>query len=177
RLWLRHLLRDKEALPSSGQAFFCFALLMVLQWVSLGFGNQLPLSVHAGIRQLAFVAAPVVLMAVLLTTKPRHGLALRWPSLKAWGLSVVLAVLLLPPLAEVSYRIINEVPDIKKLLIENHPLADALESVRARDTATRLRYFLALAVLPALCEELAFRGFILTGLRTRFRPWTAILLS
>ena len=177
RLWLRHLLRDKEALPSSGQALFCFGLLMVLQWVSLGFGNQLPFSVHAGIRQLAFVAAPVVLMAVLLTMKPRHGLALRWPSLKAWGLSVVLAVLLLPPLAEVSYRIINEVPDVKKLLTENHPLAEALESVRARDAATRLRYFLALAVLPALCEELAFRGFILTGLRSRFRPWTAILLS
>jgi hypothetical protein len=30
--------------------------------------------------------------------------------------------------------------------------------------------------LPALCEELAFRGFVLTGLRRRFRPWTAILL-
>ena len=32
-------------------------------------------------------------------------------------------------------------------------------------------------MLPALCEELAFRGFILTGLRRRFRPWTAVFLS
>ncbi|HZT82943.1 MAG TPA: CPBP family intramembrane glutamic endopeptidase, partial [Gemmataceae bacterium] len=39
------------------------------------------------------------------------------------------------------------------------------------------QYLLALAVLPAVCEELAFRGLILAGLRQRFRPWTAILLS
>jgi membrane protease YdiL (CAAX protease family) len=32
-------------------------------------------------------------------------------------------------------------------------------------------------LLPAICEEIAFRGFILNGLRSRFHPWTAILLS
>ncbi len=32
-------------------------------------------------------------------------------------------------------------------------------------------------VLPAVCEELAFRGFILTGLLRRFRPGTAIVMS
>ncbi len=29
----------------------------------------------------------------------------------------------------------------------------------------------------AVCEELTFRGFILTGLQRRFRPRTAVLLS
>src|SRR5205823_1216781 len=29
----------------------------------------------------------------------------------------------------------------------------------------------------SFCEELAFRGFILTGLRRRFHPWTAIFMS
>ena len=32
------------------------------------------------------------------------------------------------------------------------------------------------ALLPALCEELAFRGFLLTGLQKSFRPRTAVLL-
>jgi membrane protease YdiL (CAAX protease family) len=36
---------------------------------------------------------------------------------------------------------------------------------------------LVFAVLPAVCEELAFRGFILTGLRRRFRTGTAIVIS
>jgi hypothetical protein len=34
-----------------------------------------------------------------------------------------------------------------------------------------------LLVLAPVCSELAFRGFVLTGLRRRFHPWTAILLS
>lgn len=41
-------------------------------------------------------------------------------------------------------------------------------------------YFLALllmAVIPAVCEELMFRGVILHGLRSRFSEWSSILLS
>jgi sodium transport system permease protein len=36
---------------------------------------------------------------------------------------------------------------------------------------------LAVAVLPAVCEELAFRGFILSGLRHIGNRWTAIVIS
>ena len=39
-LWLRRLFREKEALPTAGQAFFCFAMLLVLRWLSLGFGAR-----------------------------------------------------------------------------------------------------------------------------------------
>src|SRR5262249_44099080 len=35
RLWLRHLFRDKEPLPSVGQAMFCFALIVGLRGLSL----------------------------------------------------------------------------------------------------------------------------------------------
>jgi membrane protease YdiL (CAAX protease family) len=43
--------------------------------------------------------------------------------------------------------------------------------------SVRLLYFLVLAVLPAVCEELAFRGFNLGGLGRRCRPLTAVFLS
>ena len=36
---------------------------------------------------------------------------------------------------------------------------------------------LLLALVPAVCEELAFRGFILSGLRSGGRKWTAIMIS
>jgi len=36
---------------------------------------------------------------------------------------------------------------------------------------------LLLAVLPAICEELAFRGFILSGLRHLGSKWGAIVIS
>jgi len=37
--------------------------------------------------------------------------------------------------------------------------------------------FLLIAVLPAICEELAFRGFILSGLRRLGHKWWAVVLS
>ena len=65
-------------------------------------------------------------------------------------------------------------------LEQYHPLTSELQKlVMGGDTslANRLWFLLVLGLLPALCEELAFRGFILTGLSRRFRPWTAVLLS
>ena len=41
---------------------------------------------------------------------------------------------------------------------------------------TRLQFAL-LVIVGAVSEEFAFRGFILSGLRQRFRPATAIFLS
>ena len=35
-LWLKRLLREKEALPSAGEALFCFALILGLRWLSMG---------------------------------------------------------------------------------------------------------------------------------------------
>src|SRR5439155_13829294 len=36
RLWLRRLFREKEALPSTGQALFGFALIVALHWIVSG---------------------------------------------------------------------------------------------------------------------------------------------
>jgi sodium transport system permease protein len=64
---------------------------------------------------------------------------------------------------------------IKAALEEYHPLTGELRGPGA--AAAPVRYFLVLALLPAVCEELAFRGFVLSGLARRFRPASAVLLS
>jgi sodium transport system permease protein len=172
-LWLRRLFREKEALPTAGQAFFCFAMLLVLRWLSLGFGRDKPVLSLTAVCQLAFTAAPPLFMALLLTTRPRQGLALRLPPAWSWPAAALLAVLCVPPLAWLTLLILDQFPGLKLLLEEHHPLTGALQS----NGGLSINYLLVLAVLPALCEELAFRGFILTGLRRRFHPWTAVFLS
>ena len=172
-LWLRRLFRDKEALPTAGQAFFCFALLMVLRWLSLGFGRDRSMLDVTAVCQLAFTAAPPLFMALLLTTRPRQGLALRLPPWWSWPAAAVLAVLCVPPLAWLTFLVLDQFPALKLLLQEYAPLAGTLQSEAGRSTL----FLVLLAVLPAACEELAFRGFILNGLRRRFRPWTAVFLS
>ncbi len=97
-LWLRRLFREKEALPTAGQALFCFAMLLVLRWLSLGFGRDQPVLSITAVCQLAFTAAPPLFMAMLLTTRPRQGLALRMPPGWSWPAAALLAVLCVPPL-------------------------------------------------------------------------------
>src|SRR6516165_4199990 len=42
KLWLRRLFRDKEELPSTSEALFCFGLILGLTWLSLSAGSRLP---------------------------------------------------------------------------------------------------------------------------------------
>jgi sodium transport system permease protein len=177
RLWLRHLFRDKEPVPTTGQAFFCFAVILLLRWLTLGLGAHWPLEVHTAISQIAFVAAPPLFMALLLNTRPRQALYLGMPNRREMAVAAVLAVLLLPPITGLTEAVARWFPNV---LQERHPLVailDALTSGAELTEAELISYLIAFALLPALCEELAFRGLILRGLHTRFRPRSAVLVS
>src|SRR5262245_27140697 len=107
RLWLRHLLRDKEATPTTAQAFCCFGLILGLRWLATGLGRHLSVPVFTSVNMLAFVAAPVLLMTMLLNTRPLDSLALRWPTWRAMVLAAVLSLLLLPPFAAVAAKVLS----------------------------------------------------------------------
>ncbi len=179
RLWLRRLFREKEALPSAGQAFFCFALILGLHWLSLGSGGRVSPVVSHAIRYLAFVATPPLFMVLLLTTRPFQGLALGWPPWWMWPVSIVLAVLLLPPFSALTLLLLDQFPHIKQALRESQEVLGQTARLSRLATGERSIVFFSFVfvILPSLCEELAFRGFIFGGLRQRFRPWTAVLLS
>src|SRR5262249_34133401 len=151
-------------------------LIMGLRWLSLGFGARLPTLVHTGVSLLAFVAFPPLLMAVMLSTRPREALGLRLPPPQELLLAVLLAPVVLPPLAQLTFYILDQFPILKELINEHEAIVEVFRGVGAGGPAL-WQYLLIVVVLPAVSEELAFRGFILRGLRRRFRPWTAILLS
>lgn len=175
-LWLRRMFREKEPLPTAGQALFCSALILLLRWLSLGLGGQLPPEVHAIIVSLAFVATPPSIMALMLNTLPGDALYLRRPDWRALGVAALLALLLLPPLAALAQSAYDWFPQQG----DPHPLAQMLRAMRESSQAaprSLVLGLLAYALVPAVCEEIAFRGLILTGLHGRFRPRNAILLS
>jgi sodium transport system permease protein len=175
-LWLRHLLRDKEPLPSAGQAFFCFGLILALQALTASATAPLALTA-AAIRPVAFVATPAVMIALLLTTRPREGLALRRVppgSVLAGGL---LALLLTVAAALLVAHLDPATPLSLQPLGRPASGPASLHGLAELPPASRWQFLLILGVLPALCEEIAFRGLILSGLERRFRPWTAVLLS
>ncbi len=176
-LWLRRLFREKEAMPSAGQALFCFALIVALRWLSFGTAGRGSLIVSTSIIYLAFVGAPPLFMALLLTTRPRQGLALRLPSVRALLVAALLAGLLLPPMGELIHYVFSQFPGLVQLLSEHQPLFKELLFPGTSMEASWWQYLLVFVLMPALFEEMAFRGFILNGLRRRLQPWPAILLS
>jgi sodium transport system permease protein len=177
-LWLRRLLREREPRPSAGQAMFCFTVVLGLSWFSLGFGSEL-LATNI-IRFLAFVATPTLLMAFLLTTQPRQSLAVRIPPAWAWLVTLALAIFLTPLMKELTLFLLGLNPNLERLIEQYSPFIEYLRKLSREGPADVGRWWQTLvifAILPAVCEELTFRGFILTGLQRRFRPRTAVLLS
>ncbi|MEX2091353.1 MAG: ABC transporter permease subunit/CPBP intramembrane protease [Pirellulales bacterium] len=181
RRWVVHLVRDRQETPSLAEAFFCVAVIYVIQFFTrLAISANVPqnpdfrfFTLLLFISQVVCIALPALLMTLLFTRSRAKTLLLdRPPQLAACVAAVALAVTL-HPLGQ------QLVIAIQKL----YPLQDGIQA----ETESMARMiasapyvwlpFLLMAVLPAICEELAFRGFILSGLRHVGHKWWAIALS
>lgn len=175
-LWLRHLVRDREDTPNLPEAFLCAVLILVINFFAQ---FQTGLTLHwesfrtvAAIRLIAFIATPALLMAVMLTRKPWKTLLLKTPSF--WltvPAAVTLAACLHPAMNWLHELVLTIYPISPQALEQLAPLSAMIKD------APLWQVLLVIAVAPAICEELAFRGFILSGFRHIGNKWTAIALS
>ena len=172
-LWVRHLLRDRGATPSVSEAMFCGVVILLIRFF-LGFGMEVPhtfrqFAVLVAVTQLAMIATPALLMTIMLTRSPAQTLLLRKPRFLA-PLAAVLLAVTLHPLVNLLQTVVTRA----------YPLSEAVTQqldgllVAQGSLWTML---LVIGVLPAVCEELAFRGFILSGLRHGGNKWAAIVIS
>ncbi len=182
RVWVRHLLRDKEPTPSFAEAVLCAVLIMLLQFVALRFMRNDMLvvdgRVNAGptlqallIQQMVFVGSPALFMGIMLTTNVVRTFRLRLPNLRHLVVAGVLSVAVGPiSIALQEWLQGWFFPPLPKAVAE---LVEAIGN-----PALPLWFvILAMAVAPGICEELAFRGFILSGFARSTRPGMAIALS
>jgi sodium transport system permease protein len=174
-LWLRHLARDRQPTPTVAGAVFCGVLILMLKFFMStalpkedGFGYIVQVML---VTQLAVIATPAMLMAIMLTSSPPQTLLLKRPRLLTLPAAVALAVAVHPLMITMSWVIQKLYPVPEEL---KHAL-DGLQSMFA--TADRWQLLLIFALLPAVCEELAFRGFILSGFRHLGHKWRAIAFS
>ncbi len=168
--WLRHLIRDRGPTPTAGQALFCFALMLCLAWFAMvAIGDRVSPLVAMGLGHLVFILLPPVAMALLLTSDPRATLRLRRPAWSDLALAAGLALAANPIVREMGYWVDLAFP----------PSTQVAEQVEAMfrsipNLATGLILF---ALIPSITEEVAFRGFILSGFERGHRAWTAIVMS
>ncbi len=178
-LWMKHLVRDRRATPTVGEAVFCFVLILLIQFF-LNLALPAPrldafsdLALRIVISLVVMIALPAMLMTILLTRRPAETLLLHQrPSVASLLLAILLALAMHP----VSHG-------LQAVIQRLYPVTDAV----AAHTEMLVSLFerapnpwlplLLVAVLPAICEEIAFRGFILSGLRHLGHKWWAIVLS
>ncbi len=99
-----------------------------------------------------------------------EALSLRTPPPLTW-----LAVLIGAPSAFVLGVAVFQVSD--KLFPAPEKLLEMLSQLILPEQASLVTLLLFVAILPGICEEIAFRGLLLHGLRGRMKPLPAVLIS
>ena len=121
--------------------------------------------------QVLTIALPAMALAVFLSRRPGRALRLSVPPLGMLPLVILLATCLHPAMVMLGEWIQQLYPLSPASVQMQEKIAGLFEG------APLLAVFLFVAVTPAICEELAFRGFIQTSLEQRLKPITAILLT
>ena len=161
-LIIKRMFHGQEDLPTVGQAMLCGILLLVIRFFA-SLSAQMPDDWAGFVRstlvvQVVLIATPALLMAILLTRRPLRALSLSrpsfWLTLPVGGLMAVSLHPLMMTVAGLIQRIYPINPEMAKQI---------QELVGTFQEAPLWQVLLVVALLPALCEELAFRGFILSG--------------
>ena len=177
KLWFVNLTRDKEPVPAFQESMFCFIVLIFLIAIAMNYfgmdptdSNPQKLLQTLVIQQLTMVAAPAVFMGIMLTTSLRATFRLRKPRWSSLLTAGALAVLIHPLSVELSSFVVEHG-------ILPAPPSEAGQLMQSIGSQPLWLLLIVIALTPAICEELAFRGFILSGLARGGRLGIAIIIS
>jgi sodium transport system permease protein len=174
--WIRHAFRQRRETPTVFLAILVGLFLLILKFLA---SPSMKTPETAGdlvlvllVTQLGMIAFPALLFTFLLTKSPRQTLLWRQPPWMALPAAVALGFLLNPVVFWLGIGVEALYPLDAEALERLAPLARIIQS----DFPWWLAVLL-IGLLPAVCEELAFRGFILSGLRHLGHRWGAIIVT
>lgn len=149
-----------------------FAVLWALFFtISLWFGDTLGVRGQVVVNLIVLFSGATWLMIRWYRLDARKVLSLRPPPRRAW-----LAVALGAPAGYVTAIGLAGLVD-SYLLPMPQSMLEAFGEAMLIETIPVWQLLLFLAVLPAIVEELTFRGVLLHGLRARMRPVASILVA
>lgn len=175
RLWLRHAWRQRQSTPGVAAAAGCAAVILLARFyigTTLSPPRGLASMVGAtAFVQLVVIALPAVAMTFLLARSATKTLQLRRPAWPAVPAAMLLAVLLHPLVATAQRAVVALYPPGEAAAAW---LGQWQEWIGAATLWQKVAFVFVLSLVPAVCEELAFRGFILSGFRRLGSKWRAI---
>jgi len=174
--WLWQMIRDRNPRPTVRQAICLVVVILILKFF-LGLAATAPVTWQDFFKQIAVVQVatilvPTVLLAALLTRGIRASLRLRSARPAALGAAVLVALFGYPFLRFLGQAVLRVYPPSAEIVQFEGSIRSLLDSAPGI-----VSILLVFALIPAVCEELAFRGFVLNGLSRHKGDWAAILLS
>ena len=171
RFWRWRSFRSRDGLPTPAQVVLALGAGVVLAWYAggllAGVGGPVEMVI---LSQVVAVAGPPLLLAALFRLDWRKTFRARLP--RSW-----LPVVLVVPLAVGAHAVLTE---LMYLLRGSLPTPRALEDLIDRmfaGPAGLCGVLVAVVLVPAVAEELMFRGFVLGGCRSRMRAAGAVVVS
>ncbi|TWT93032.1 ABC transporter permease subunit/CPBP intramembrane protease [Neorhodopirellula pilleata] len=174
--WMRHLWRDRQRAATPALALGCGTIILVALFFGKLAVTEMP-TTFSGIAmliyvpQIGFILAPTLLMATMMTTSLKSSLRMTGCSWRTWSLVGLLSVMLHPLYLQVASLVSYMYPISPQALEQMRPFGEQVAS------APWLSVILLMAALPAVCEELAFRGFIFGGLLRNQSPVRAVVVT
>ncbi|MEC8557486.1 MAG: ABC transporter permease subunit/CPBP intramembrane protease [Planctomycetota bacterium] len=176
RLWVHHLWRAREDTATPPEAILCGIIIIVALFfgrIMAGAGTPTWLFIVQStiVVQVGLILTPCLLMATLLTRSVRKSLRIHRPQT-----SHVLAAIALGFCMHPSYMLLAEaVTQIYQVGDDTKAALSGFEGIVT--SAPLWGVICVFALLPALCEETVFRGFIFGGLLRQKGVLRAIIVS
>ncbi|MGC6444087.1 MAG: ABC transporter permease subunit/CPBP intramembrane protease [Rubripirellula sp.] len=176
RLWLTRAWEQRGAVPSRSVSYFCGAVILVALFFAKLSGGEMPEDGYGFAKmvlypQLTFILAPSLAFALLCSRKPLLALKIRGVSLGTLAVSLSLGVLFHP-----TYLMLGEL--VSTLYPVSEQAVEAMKPIAEQISQLPWGLVIVLiAVTPAICEELAFRGLVFSGLERNGQHWGAIIIT
>lgn len=175
-LWLHQLWRDRGDTASPSEAVLCGVIILIgIFFVQFVAGSAVvdwnSIVTSTVVVQVGLILTPCLLMATFLTRSLRTALRLH----RTQSTHVAAAVLLGFALHPTYLALGKGISQIYKIGDETATVLQYFQSLVMAQPLWSL--LLLMAVLPAVCEELAFRGFIFGGLLRHGGAVRAIVVS
>ena len=174
--WVRQVMHHRHELPSIGNAVLCAIIILVVKFF-VSFGLTMPgswghFAKQTVISLLATVGMPALLMAIVLTRNPGRSLRLNSCRIPVCAAAILAAICLHPLMMWFTTLVMYVYPPTGDLVATETAISHLLG-----DAPGLWAILLVFAAAPAIMEELAFRGFILSGFQRIKGNWSAILLA
>lgn len=174
--WLINVWRQREDMPTSNESLLCGLLILVCLFFGRLSLSGMTLSWTTVVQstiviQLGLILAPALIMATMLTRSVRKALRLHRPRPLDIMAATSLAICLHPTYVAFAAAVGNEY----KLGEQTTSMLMQFDSIISSTPIWQV--LLMLALIPAICEELVFRGFLFAGLQRKGGQVRAILVT